>query len=199
MLKIGITGNIASGKSEVEKIIAQKGYPVICADKTSHGALKKQNIKERICELFNRFDILENNEISRKKLGNIIFSRPEMKAELEKIIHPEVINEINVFFEKNEDKMLVFASVPLLFECGLENLFDKIIFVSADKKLRHKRILKRDGHDALHAYLRIQSQKDEKEKIQKSDFVIKNEGTLEDLRLKTLETLEKLQRKEQTK
>ena len=101
MEKIAITGNIASGKSEVEKIIKAEGYPVICADKASHNTLERKDIKPKILKLFDDFDIVENGDISRKKLGNVIFSNPPLKKELEKIIHPEVIKEINVFFEKN--------------------------------------------------------------------------------------------------
>ena len=175
MLKVAITGNIASGKSQVEKIISEK-YPVYDADKIVHKIL--ENLKD-----FYGYDVFTDGKIDRKKLGELVFSNPDLKKKLEEIIHPQVKQEILKIFE--QDLPVVFISIPLLFETGFDRLFDKIIFVSADSKLRLERLMKRNNFTKEEALRRIQSQGAEEEKIQKSDFVICNNSTLTDLKTQT--------------
>ena len=175
MLKAAITGNIASGKSQVEKIISEK-YPVYDADKIVHKIL--ENLKD-----FYGYDVFTDGKIDRKKLGELVFSNPDLKKKLEEIIHPQVKQEILKIFE--QDLPVVFISIPLLFETGFDRLFDKIIFVSADSKLRLERLMKRNNFTKEEALRRIQSQGAEEEKIQKSDFVIYNNLTLTDLKTQT--------------
>ena len=175
MLKAAITGNIASGKSQVEKIISKK-YPVYDADKIAHKIL--ENLKD-----FYGYDVFTDGKIDRKKLGELVFSNPDLKKKLEEIIHPQVKQEILKIFE--QDLPVVFISIPLLFETGFDRLFDKIIFVSADSKLRLERLMKRNNFTKEEALRRIQSQGAEEEKIQKSDFVICNNSTLTDLKTQT--------------
>ncbi len=175
MLKAAITGNIASGKSQVEKIISEK-YPVYDADKIAHKIL--ENLKD-----FYGYDVFTDGKIDRKKLGELVFSNPDLKKKLEEIIHPQVKQEILKIFE--QDLPVVFISIPLLFETGFDRLFDKIIFVSADSNLRLERLMKRNNFTKEEALRRIQSQGAEEEKIQKSDFVICNNSTLTDLKTQT--------------
>ena len=175
MLKAAITGNIASGKSQVEKIISEK-YPVYDADKIAHKIL--ENLKD-----FYGYDVFTDGKIDRKKLGELVFSNPDLKKKLEEIVHPQVKQEILKIFE--QDLPVVFISIPLLFETGFDRLFDKIIFVSADSKLRLERLMKRNNFTKEEALRRIQSQGAEEEKIQKSDFVICNNSTLTDLKTQT--------------
>ena len=94
MIKVAITGNIASGKSEVEKNIRDLGYLVFDADKIAHSCLK--NNKNIIIDTFGS-KILVDGEISREKLGNIVFNDKDKLEKLNSIIHPEVIKEINIF------------------------------------------------------------------------------------------------------
>ena len=175
MLKAAITGNIASGKSQVEKIISEK-YPVYDADKIAHKILENQKD-------FYGYDVFTDGKIDRKKLGELVFSNPDLKKKLEEIIHPQVKQEILKIFE--QDLPVVFISIPLLFETGFDSLFDKVIFVSADSKLRLERLMKRNNFTKEEALRRIQSQGAEEEKIQKSDFVICNNSTLTDLKTQT--------------
>ncbi len=175
MLKVAITGNIASGKSQVEKIISEK-YPVYDTDKIAHKIL--ENLKD-----FYGYDVFTDGKIDRKKLGELVFLNPDLKKKLEKIIHPQVKQEILKIFEQNQP--IVFISVPLLFETGFDKLFDRIIFVSADSNIRLERLMKRNNFTKEEALRRIQSQGAEEEKIQKSDFVIYNNLTLTDLKTQT--------------
>ena len=162
MLKIAITGNIASGKSQVEKFISEK-YTLYDADNIAH-------------------QILGN--VDRKKLGEKVFSDPAARKKLEEFIHPKVKDEILKIFEQNLN--VVFISIPLLFETGFDALFDKIIFVQCDDDIRLQRLMRRNDFTEEQALKRMNAQLPQKEKMQKSDFIIYNNSSLEDLEKQVL-------------
>ena len=169
MLKIAITGNIASGKSEVEKIIAQD-FPVFDADKIAHKFL---------------------GNVDRRALGEKVFSDLVARKKLEDYIHPKVKDEILKIFCESQEKC-VFVSIPLLFETGFDKLFDKIIFVQCDDKLRLERLMKRNNFTKEQALKRMNAQMPQDEKINKSDFVIHNNSTKEELAVQVNELLKKI-------
>ena len=168
MLKIAITGNIASGKSTVEKLIEDNGYKVYDTDKIAHKILE---ISAKVKEAF--------GTTNRKEIAKIVFTNPEKLQILESIIHPKVKEEILKIFNRNED--FIFISVPQLFETGFNKLFDKIIFVTADENIRKERLIKRNSLTNEEAQLRINAQKDLNKK-ELSDFIIENNSNFEDLR-----------------
>jgi dephospho-CoA kinase len=182
MLKIGLTGNIACGKSLIESMLQEMDIPVVDSDKICHNLMDfdKPTI-EKVKKLFETYDILSNNgkTLDRYKIGQIIFNDIPLKKALEDILHPRVIELIKEFFEKNKDKKIAVASVPLLFESNLEYLFDKLILVTANQDIQFERLLKRNGFDEEHARARINSQIDQHHKKQKSDYIIDNSGTIE--------------------
>lgn len=185
MKKIAIVGNIASGKSEIEKILLEKGYKVICADKVSHEILNSdENIRQKIYTVFKTYN--------RKDIANIVFPDASKRKILEEIMHPQIKKEISNFFEDNKDEELVFASVPLLFEADMQNMFDYIILVYADEKTCFKRIIKRDAFTKEQALLRIKSQMPQEEKMPYADFIIDNNGPIEDLKPQVEGILNKL-------
>lgn len=164
MLKIAITGNIASGKSIVEKIIEAKGFKVYDTDKIAHGILEESE------EIKNTFGTLD-----RKEIAKIVFSEPQKLRLLESIIHPKVKDVLEDIFASNLE--IVFISVPQLFEAGFEKLFDKVICVTADEKIRLERLMKRNCLTKDEALKRINAQC-ENGKLEKSDFVIQNNSDL---------------------
>ena len=194
MKKIAITGNIASGKSQVEKILLSLGYKVADTDKINHFILAS-DIKtiNKIKDAFKDDDILEENgEISREKLGKIVFSVGWKKIKLEEILHKEINHKIEDFSTENNDKNIVFVSIPLLFETNQEDKFDKIIFVSADEDVRLKRLIERNGYDLKYAKIRIASQQKEAEKLKKSDYIIYNNSDLISLQKQVISILNQL-------
>ena len=194
MLKIAITGNIASGKSLVEDFLIKLGYKVIDSDKIVHNILENDNKTiKKIKELFSTDDILNvKGNISRDKLGKVVFSNIEKKKALEKIIHIIVKEKIDNFFELNKEEKFVFVSVPLLFEANFDKFFDKIIFISAPEDIRLSRLINRNKYSIEYAKKRIQSQAREEDKIKKSDFVIYNKSDLKTLEEQIKNILNKL-------
>ena len=189
MIKVAIAGNIACGKSQVEKFLKQN-FPVIDTDEITHNLLDLKS--EIIINKFNNFDISDNGKINRKKLGNLVFDDENKKKILENILHPEIKKEIEKFFIKNKNEKICFVSIPLVFEANMENLFDKIIFIYANDNLRLERLIKRNNLTPKEALKRINSQKPQNEKLSKSDYIINNEEDLESLYEKTKETLKSI-------
>jgi len=180
MLKIAITGNIASGKSTVENFFEEKGYPVLDTDMVTHDLLKVKKLQEQIIKAFSGYDILENEEISRPKLGKIVFEDKDLRKKLENIVHPLVKTEIGRFFNQIKGK-IALVSIPLLFETNMQNLFDKVILIYSDDKIRLERLMQRNGLGLDDAKTRMKSQMGQDEKIALADYVVYNNKSLEDL------------------
>ncbi|MEI7473465.1 MAG: dephospho-CoA kinase [bacterium] len=183
MLKLGLTGNIASGKSFVESIFIQEGISCIDSDKIVHDLLAYDDfVISKVYSLFENLDILnEKGKINRQKLGSIVFKDKEKLKALELILHPIVKDKINRFFSDNYDKKLAVAVVPLLFEANMADMFDKIIIVGVDSATQIQRLMKRNNFTEEEALLRIKSQISQEEKIKKADFILWNNGSLEEL------------------
>ena len=96
-------------------------------------------------------------------------------------MHPQVAQEIEKFFAANSNEEFLFVGIPLLFESNMQNLFDKIIFVYTDDDIRLERLLRRNNYTVEHAKAGIASQMPQEEKLKKSDFVINNNGSIDNL------------------
>lgn len=174
MLKIALTGNIASGKSLVENQFQSLGIEVIDADKIAHEVLGE---KIQLLQKFFGEEIIKKGEVSREKLAQIVFSDPQKKQKLEKIIHPEVKKRIAEFYE---GKDIAIASIALLFEVGWEVDFDCVIMIIAKDNTRLKRLMERNNLTKEQAKTRINAQMSQGDKIKKADFVIDNNGSREE-------------------
>lgn len=191
MIKVALTGNIASGKSSVQKIIEMSGFDVLDTDEVGHGLLSVKN--SELMKAFGSENVLDTDgNFDRKKLGELVFNSPEKLELLNSIIHPQVRKEIEGYFEQQQDAPFVFVAIPLLFETGMEDLFDKIIIVYAEDELRLKRLIARNGYTRDYAKKRMLSQIPQEEKFALVDYIIDNNGTEEDLFNSTREVLEDL-------
>ena len=190
MIKFALCGNIASGKSTVQKLLENQGYRVLDTDKVAHELLTVNN-SELFLE-FKKFDVFENGKFSREKLGKLVFTNKEIKQKLENILHPQIREKIKEFFEQNQNEKYLFVGIPLLFEANMTDLFDKIIFIYADDDIRLKRLLLRNGYSVEYAKARLNSQMRQEEKAQKSDYVINNNGSIEELNVNIIKLFEQI-------
>ena len=166
MLKLGLTGNICAGKSQVEKMLEDKKYKVIDLDVIAHKLLENnQQIKDHF------------KTLDRKKIADIVFSNSSEKKYLENILHPMLYNYVLDEFKKDYEKIVI--SGALIYEAGFSELFDKIIFVDAPYNLRLERLMKRNNLTIEEAKKRLDVQSSEYKT--KADYVIENTSTLEDL------------------
>ena len=193
---VAITGGIASGKTLVSNWFAEQDFTVYYSDKIAHEVLQQPEVIVRLKELFGDA-IICNNEIDRRKLGELVFDDANLLAKLNKIIHPQVYIEIQNIILLSDSDFLVFE-IPLLFENGLQNAFDLTINISARNELRLKRIVERDEMTENAASKRIKSQMSEFDKQKLADVNIANEGDIEELFLRLhnlLPLMKKLKKK----
>jgi dephospho-CoA kinase len=178
MLKIGITGGIGSGKTEVCKIIERLGSKVIYADDLAKQILNTdENIKRRVRKEFGEDIYTSAGDIDSKKLAQKIFFDEYLKIKLEKIVHPVVIDRIKTDFqnlEKSSKHSTVFLEAALIFEAGVDSFLDYIIVVNSDEEICINRVMIRDGSRKEDVIQRMKAQIPPAQKIEKADFVIHN-------------------------
>ena len=187
-LVVGLTGNIASGKSSVGKIFTENGFSVIEADSIGWELLEQEDIKKAIIKTFG--NVIINKKVDRKKLGNIVFANKNNLKKFNQIIHPPLLKILKTQIERNKENIIV-VNAALIFEWGIENWFDIIILVISDRKNRMDRLIKA-GLTKEEALKRIKSQMDDKKKIEKSHFVIENNESQKELKAKTFAVIKKI-------
>lgn len=174
---IGITGGIASGKSNVSNVIKSLGYHVIDSDLITH---KLEDIGGKVYNAivlaFGKSYLKDDKSLDRKKLGNLIFSDSKAKEKLNSISHPIIVDEIKKEINNINDEM-IFVDIPLLYESKLEYLCDKIICVYLPKNEQIKRLIFRDNIDEEFAIKKVDSQMSLDKKKELADYVIDSRGT----------------------
>ena len=192
-MNIGITGSIACGKSTVSDYLIAKGYTIIDADKLGHVARTSDDVKRKLAEKFGD-EILENNEISREKLGKLVFGNDDNLKILNSIIHPKIKELILKLQEEHKDEDLVFLDIALLYEANFVDLVEKVVVVYVDEDVQLERLMMRNSLPKEEAVKRIESQMSPREKASLGDFVINNSYSKEDTFQQIDEILEKLKR-----
>ena len=180
---IGLTGGIATGKSQSSKIFKELGCYIIDADKLSRTLTSKDSkcLKE-IVETFGTDILNYNGTLNRKKLGQIVFNDKQAKMDLERIIHPHIIKKTNEIIAKKYNKTNIIVDAPLLFEVGLDRVCDKVIVIYARYHIQITRFMKRDNLSKEEAIKRIALQMPIEDKMRLADITIDNSGTLIDLK-----------------
>ncbi len=182
MKKIGITGTIAAGKTTVSILLKRYGFPVFNSDQYSRLALRSgAPTYDAVVKEFGTDILAEDGEVDRAALAAVVFSDEEKRKKLNSIVHPFVIEGMNRFFENHSDLPLVFAEVPLLYECGLESYFDEVCVVTCTKETAAERMMEDRGYTREEAENRYASQISQNEQVTKADTVIHNDGDLQEL------------------
>ena len=182
---IGLTGGIATGKSAVAEIFRNKGVAVIDADPIAHQALVPSSpVFKELVQTFGQDVLSTDGGIDRKLLGQKIFANEKLRLKLDSIVHPYVRSQVALLKQKLNDQSckLAIYDVPLLFEKNMQKDFDKIIVVTCDPQIQKTRLMKRNNLSEKEAAQRIAAQLPMSEKIRQADFVIENNGSLEELK-----------------
>ncbi|HSL89982.1 MAG TPA: dephospho-CoA kinase [Ignavibacteriaceae bacterium] len=184
-LKIAITGNIGSGKSSFSKFIEEEGFTVINADDLSKIILSNDPaVKEKVIKEFGK-ESYQNEKLNKTYLAEKVFSNKQNLTHLESILHPMVINksvELMESFLKNKD--IIFLEAALIYEADMENLFDFVILITADRELRFQRKKKSDGYTEEQFVERENMQIPQDEKRKRADFIFENNSDLKSLKQK---------------
>lgn len=175
---IGLTGNIATGKSLVLRMLQELGANVIDADKLVHVLMRQGgSVYDAIVSEFGRFILDNNGQISRAKLGKIAFSDPNALERLEALTHPGVISEVQQRIAISPKPVVVVEAIKL-FESGLADMCVSNWVVVAPPEVQYKRLLERRRMSPEQAKQRILAQSPQKDKAKKADVIIDNSGAL---------------------
>jgi len=178
---IGLTGNIATGKSEVRRILEKLGAFGIDADRLAHQVITKgEPAYEAIVETFGANILAEDGQVDRARLGQIVFGDPTALARLEAIVHPLVRRMVDYQVRHADQAVVVIEAIKLL-ESGYPKLCDAIWVTYSSEQIQLKRLMQQRGLSETLARQRVFAQPDQEEKINAADVVFYNEGTLDDL------------------
>lgn len=193
MLKVGLTGGIGSGKSEVSKRLAAKGAVVIDADKIAREVVEPGTEGlARIVAAFGEEVLHPDGSLNREKLGTIVFADPDKLATLNSIVHPLVGARVARLQEQAAPDAVVVYDVPLLVENKLTAMYDVVIVVDADDETRIARLGTYRNMSEQDARARIAAQATREERLRAATIVIPNEATIEQLDARVDEVWHKL-------
>jgi len=173
MIKVGLTGGIGAGKSSVAKFFEDLGIPVYIADIEAKRLMQSSRVVKR--KLINEFgkDAFIDNKLNTTYLAKIVFNNKDKLAAINKIVHPSVANSFKRWVRKQKAPYVIQENA-ILFESNSDKAFDVIVTVVAPLEERIKRIIARDNTSRAQVLARIKVQLSDKEKINRSDFVIEN-------------------------
>jgi dephospho-CoA kinase len=178
MLKVGITGNIGSGKTTVSKLFELLGVPVFYADDAAKNIMMTDEILiGQIKETFGDEAYFLDGSLNRKYIANIVFNDEQQLAKLNALTHPAVFRAFDNWVGQFNNEPYVIKEAALLFESTSYKMCDKSIMVTAPLDMRIKRVMQRDGITKQEVENRNSRQFTEEKKIALADYVIKNDET----------------------
>ena len=181
MLKVALTGGIGSGKSAVAEVLEECGAVIIDSDQLAREVIERGTPGyEAVLAAFGD-NILTDGEIDRSKLADVVFQDQSERKNLEAIIHPLVREAAESLMRKLPSDSVVINQIPLLVETDGAKRFDHVITVSALEEVRRARLLQRGLKD-YEITKRIQAQVDDSAREEIADSIVRNDGSLEDLR-----------------
>jgi dephospho-CoA kinase len=182
MLKVGLTGGIGSGKSEVSRRLAARGAVLIDADKIAREVVEPGTAGlARVVAVFGPGVLHEDGSLNRERLGSIVFADSEKLASLNAIVHPLVGARVAELQEQTDDDAIMVYDVPLLAENNLAPMYDVVVVVDAPDEMRLARLVELRGMNEQDARARLAVQTTRENRLKIADIVVPNEGSLEDL------------------
>ncbi|HVC08337.1 MAG TPA: dephospho-CoA kinase [Elusimicrobiota bacterium] len=179
-LRIGLTGGTGAGKTQALREFRRLGAATVSSDAVARDVVRPGRPAHRkIVAAFGKSVLGAGGRLDRRKLGQKIFSSPQLRRRLERITHPEILREMERRLKALPSGRVAVADVPLLFEGGHQKRFDAVIFVSARAALRADRVMRRDGLSRVQALRRMSAQWPEDRKAALADVVIANAGSRE--------------------
>lgn len=180
---IGLTGGIASGKSTVSSMLTKLGAALVDADRIAREVvLPGEPALYAVVHEFGQAVLTEEGTLNRKKLGEIVFADESKRKKLERIVHPAIRAVMKRKMEELESEnphLLVVADIPLLYESGLQTMFEEVMLVYVPPDVQLLRLMNRDGLTKEQAEARIRAQMPIEQKRQLADWIIDNSGTVE--------------------
>lgn len=176
MLKIGLTGNIGSGKTRVCKIFEALNIAVFYADLEARKILNSSQVIEELSYLFGSHIVNRDLTIDRKKLADIVFNDQQELQKLNNLIHPKLKDHFLIWSQSHLNHPYVIQEAAILFENGFDRLMDFSITVAASQEIRLKRVMTRDQASQEEVLARMNHQWSDEEKEKAADFIINNDG-----------------------
>ncbi len=182
MLRVALTGGIASGKSLVAAELAARGAVIIDADVLAREVVEPGT--PALAAIIDKFgpQIMRDGELDRSQLGAIVFADPDARRDLERIVHPAVRARAAELERAADPDAVVVHVIPLLVETGQQEDFDVVVSVDVDHETQIQRLIARNGFSRAEAAARVDAQADSEERRTAADVVVDNHGNLEDLR-----------------
>jgi len=198
MLIVGLTGGVASGKSTVSNILREEGAYLIDADQIARDLVQPHTLLwQELIKIFGEDILQQDGSIHRKKLAAIVFSNREKRDRLNQLLHPRIKEEmqrrVRAIGQSDPDAIVVIDAA-LLVETGAHRDMDQLIVVQATEVQQIERLRDRDGTGLEEAQQIVSAQMPLGEKLKVADFVIGNEGAIEETRRKAKEVFQELKR-----
>ena len=186
MLKVGLTGGIGSGKSTAVDAFRVLGIPIIDADQIAKEIVSKEHhVLDQIVTEFGTEILLENGELDRKKLKQLVFSDAKSLATLEAIVHPQIkssiLQQIKEIADSDKHAPYIIIDIPLLIEKDYQHIFDHIIVIDCTTEQQIKRVMQRDGMDKNSICKIIKQQASRSQRKQVASHILDNSEEVEKL------------------
>jgi len=198
MLIVGLTGGVASGKTAISQVLKEEGAYIIDADQIARELVQPQKPAWRkLIGAFGKEILQEDGSIHRKKLADKVFADPKKRKLLNQILHPRIKEEMDRRTKEigqKDPKAIVVIDAPLIIELGNQRDMDKLIVVASTQTQQIKRLKERDGISPEAALRILSSQMPVEEKVKLADYVIRNEGSIEEAKKRAKEVFKELRK-----